>query len=261
MINRILTSILLAGWAGFVITAGNVPLIMFLWVVACVSAHEMFSISKLNPFSLPAMITYFILSMLLYSTSLNSGVEIWLSLPVQGLVLGAVVFFIAELFFHRLFLINNLFFYTARVILLIGITSSCFFLLRQGTNGLFNIWFCCGTIWVSDTVAFLGGRKFGRHRLSPISPKKTIEGAISAVIASICLGLLAALIFRLDLLMYAGLGLFISLVSQIGDLYESLIKRHFNVKDTSNILPGHGGLLDRVDSTMFIIPILFYFFN
>jgi len=119
-------------------------------------------------------------------------------------------------------------------------------------------------IWVCDTFAYFGGRLFGKHPLSPISPKKTIEGSITGFIFTVAAALIFHLILTDKLSMADALitGSIIGTFGQIGDLFESMLKRYCNVKDSSNIIPGHGGVLDRFDSLIFVTPLIYiYFFH
>ncbi|MDP8239634.1 MAG: phosphatidate cytidylyltransferase [Candidatus Hatepunaea meridiana] len=118
--------------------------------------------------------------------------------------------------------------------------------------------FCVlGSIWVGDTAAYAGGRMMGKHKLAPtISPNKTIEGFIFGFFGAI---LFSMIWWRLGLVRFdVGLvvGIAAGLFGQIGDLFESALKRECGVKDSSNLLPGHGGLLDRFDSLLFTAPIV-----
>jgi phosphatidate cytidylyltransferase len=127
------------------------------------------------------------------------------------------------------------------------------------------------TTWASDTGAYAAGRAMGRHKLIPsISPAKTVEGAIGGLIASVLVAWLftqyvlrpaAQLDFRWRPLGVVAVGALISLAAQIGDLAESLLKREAGVKDASQIIPGHGGVLDRVDSLLFVLPVSFVLFT
>ncbi|MFN3306410.1 MAG: phosphatidate cytidylyltransferase, partial [Candidatus Kapaibacteriota bacterium] len=114
-----------------------------------------------------------------------------------------------------------------------------------------------GTIWLCDSFAYFLGIALGRHKLAPrTSPNKTWEGAIAGYIGAVLSFSILNWIFRLNLpfayqLLFASI---VGVVGQIGDLAESKIKREFNVKDSSAILPGHGGFLDRLDSIMFVFP-------
>ena len=114
------------------------------------------------------------------------------------------------------------------------------------------------TIIVSDSLQYYTGRAFGRRPLAPaISPKKTIEGAIGGVVAgTLFMAVAGGLVFpdRSPLLL-AVLGLVMVLLGIVGDLFESRLKREANVKDSSSLIPGHGGVLDRVDALLFVTPV------
>jgi phosphatidate cytidylyltransferase len=114
--------------------------------------------------------------------------------------------------------------------------------------------------WVGDTGAFYVGRRFGRHKLAPsISPGKSWEGAAASVVMGVAFGMIyLPLTIKGTSLFRAGLlALATNAAGQVGDLAESAIKRGAGVKDSGNLLPGHGGILDRVDSTMFALPVLY----
>ena len=143
----------------------------------------------------------------------------------------------------------------------IALPLSYILLLRRMESGQWWILFFLTVIWFNDSFAYLVGRVLGRRKLSPvISPNKTVEGAVAGVLA----GMAASVAFNL----IAGLGadiysvLFISVVigvtALLGDLFESLIKRGAGVKDSGTIVPGHGGVLDRIDSILFPAPLLYY---
>jgi len=111
--------------------------------------------------------------------------------------------------------------------------------------------------YLTDSFAYFGGMLFGKHKLNPrISPKKTIEGSIIGYLGGVLTGLLFGLIFlRLPKALIIISSLLIPIFSQIGDLAMSSVKRHFACKDFSNIFPGHGGVLDRIDSLTFSLLI------
>lgn len=121
-------------------------------------------------------------------------------------------------------------------------------------------------VWATDIGAYMVGRKVGKHKLMPdISPNKTVEGALGGVICAVVVALVFTIIFPSQqhfghsqgfILLFAAI---FSVVGQFGDLVESSIKRHYEVKDSGNILPGHGGILDRFDSLLFVFPIMHLF--
>lgn len=117
-------------------------------------------------------------------------------------------------------------------------------------------------VMMTDTGAYYVGRTLGRHKLAPrISPGKTIEGAIGGFVMAVVTGALCKVIFfhEIALTHAIALGAAIGLVGQIGDLAESMLKRGAGVKDSGNLLPGHGGMLDRIDSILFCAPLLYYY--
>jgi len=127
--------------------------------------------------------------------------------------------------------------------------------------GVAWIYYACAITWLQDTSAYFVGRSFGRHKLAPIlSPKKTWEGAAGGMLGAILTGVGGVLLLGLPITLLQGalLGLVGGVVGPLGDLSESLIKRQVGLKDAGNLIPGHGGILDRADSLLFTIPILYY---
>ena len=117
-------------------------------------------------------------------------------------------------------------------------------------------------VMMTDTGAYYVGRAIGRHKLAPrISPGKTVEGSIGGLLTAIAVGPLCKVIFFPEIPLWPAMlfGGIIGIVSQIGDLAESLLKRGSEVKDSSTLLPGHGGMLDRLDSILFCAPLLYFF--
>lgn len=122
--------------------------------------------------------------------------------------------------------------------------------------------------WTSDTFAYFAGRRWGRTKLIPrVSPGKTVQGAVGAVVGSVAVAAAYALVlqsfgsYRPTFLEAALFGLLVSVVAQLGDLAESLLKRDTGVKDSGTLLPGHGGALDRFDSLLFTLPLAYVFFR
>ena len=116
--------------------------------------------------------------------------------------------------------------------------------------------------WLGETAAYLVGSRLGRHKLAPsISPRKTVEGALAQLVMSVlaALGARATFFPALSLEGAVVVGLLLGVVGQAGDLLESAIKRSVGTKDTGRLIPGHGGMLDRVDSLLINTPVLFYY--
>lgn len=144
--------------------------------------------------------------------------------------------------------------------LYIGGLGAYFFWVRNLPHGEMWTTFALVTAWATDTGAYLVGTRIGRHPFCPrISPKKTWEGAIGGWIAAPLTMLALGVVFNLPLALCAGLGLLIGIAATFGDLAESLLKRQTGVKDSSNLVPGHGGLLDRLDSLLFTAVVTYYY--
>ena len=140
-------------------------------------------------------------------------------------------------------------------------------LLRGLDSGRILVWYAIIAAWGTDTFAYLIGMKFGKHKLSKISPKKSIEGAVAGTISAIILVFLYTLImnklysFGYSYIYVAIAGGILSIIGQLGDFAASSIKRYVDVKDYSNLIPGHGGMLDRIDSLMFLAPFAYVIFS
>ena len=140
-------------------------------------------------------------------------------------------------------------------------------LLRGLENGRILVWYAIIAAWGTDTFAYLIGKKFGKHKLSKISPKKSIEGAVAGTIGATVIALVYTLVMNnvynleYSYILILITTVILSIIGQIGDFAASTIKRYVNVKDYSNLIPGHGGMLDRIDSLMFLAPFAYIIFS
>ena len=154
----------------------------------------------------------------------------------------------------------------------LGIFYIVFFMifvaLIDGMNdGKILIWYAILAAWGTDIFAYFIGKHFGKHKFSKVSPKKSIEGCIAGTLGAILLMLLytyvANTFWGMDYSygFIAMMGLILSLIGQIGDFAASSIKRYVDIKDYSNLIPGHGGMLDRIDSLIFLAPFAYALFT
>lgn len=117
-------------------------------------------------------------------------------------------------------------------------------------------------IWVTDISAFFAGKYFGVKKLAPkISPNKTWAGAFGGIIASALIGGISVFMFRGSLIFFLSVSILLSIIEQVSDLTESKIKRIFGVKDSGNIIPGHGGVIDRLDGMILVAPAVLLIIN
>jgi phosphatidate cytidylyltransferase len=144
----------------------------------------------------------------------------------------------------------------------IGWLLSHVVLLRLLTEGVNYVFYIFGVVWLGDAAAMGLGRWLGRHKLAAaISPRKTIEGAIGGLIGSVSAALLGGmwLLEHVTLMQCLVLGGLLAIFGQLGDLSESLLKRSVGVKDSGGLIPGHGGVLDKIDGILFSAPALYYY--
>lgn len=144
----------------------------------------------------------------------------------------------------------------------LGYLFSYVFLLRQLDLGFFYLLLAFLLAWATDIGAYAAGRLWGKRKLAEtLSPKKTIEGALGGLVASMAISVIAFIIVSIPatLAETAILGLLASFAGQLGDLTASAIKRQTGIKDFGNLLPGHGGVLDRFDSFLLIAPLVYYY--
>lgn len=131
-------------------------------------------------------------------------------------------------------------------------------------NGKYLIWYLIFAAWGTDTFGYFVGINFGKHKLTKISPKKSIEGSIGGIVGATIITLAYTFfINKYTNIDISYLNIFIltpilSILSQFGDLVASSIKRYVDIKDFGNLIPGHGGILDRIDSLMFIAPFTYF---
>jgi phosphatidate cytidylyltransferase len=144
----------------------------------------------------------------------------------------------------------------------ISLAIAMLILVRSTPDGMIWIFFVCAVIFAGDTAALYIGSLWGRHKLSPsISPGKTIEGALAGLAANLLVGVVSRVLLLVDL-GWSGSLLFcaaVGIAGQVGDLFESELKRASNIKDSGGLLPGHGGVLDRIDALLFAAPVAFCF--
>ncbi len=267
-IKRVVT-----GWIAGIISLmclcfGGIPLLLFLSVITFFGAKEYVKILEYKGFY-PSFSAIFIACIAFNLLVLFHNFDLMPSV----VTIATIGSFLVILFRGRQPYIANVattalgFLYTgwlaAHVLLIRQIGSNSIGVFKIGTNeGLFLLIFLFSIVLATDVGAYYFGKKFGKRQLAPtISPKKTIEGALAGGALGILVSAVGIFYTNLTLLQCIIGGFLITIAAQLGDLSESLLKRDAGVKDSSDILPGHGGFLDRVDSYMFSIPIAYYYFH
>jgi len=202
-----------------------------------------------------------------FATSLYTGLGIdghavrWMPTPELALLVGVGLICSAPLWSSGRPLVES----TANTLfgaIYIGWLLGYAIWLQGRADGPQLVLFLVGVTWAGESAAYLVGSSVGRHRLAPVlSPGKTVEGAVAQVIVSIAAALALGfwLLPACGLLGAAGAGVVLGVIGQVGDLAESAIKRSIGTKDTGDLIPGHGGMLDRIDSLLFNAPALYLY--
>lgn len=193
-----------------------------------------------------------------FDTIFSIGENYVVSIPIIFAVFALLTYFVIAILDERVS-VEDIFYVFGLQILLVVAGQCSFYLRFHGLNAFIFVLF---TNVITDTFAYIFGVNFGKNKLCPrISPKKTIEGAIGGTVSAVILGGLCYMIFpfgkSMNLLYAFILSFLIALGAQFGDLMFSLIKRNYKIKDFGTIFPGHGGILDRLDSIVFSL-IVFY---
>lgn len=232
---------------------------LFVYLLAFIAILELTRMRKITEYYIPVALAVVLLWLLLLpeAVGIMQGIEKFELLMIFVLILLS----------YTVMAKNKFTFDDAGFILLaiIYVGMGFYFLIetRNGddASGLANLFYVLLVIWATDTGAYFCGRAFGKRKLWPkISPNKTIEGAVGGIVLSVAVGIIYHIVypFSYDMIIIIGVTILVSIAGQIGDLVESAFKRHYDVKDSGRILPGHGGILDRLDSLLFVLPLLHF---
>ena len=144
-------------------------------------------------------------------------------------------------------------------VIYVAVMLSFIYLTRSLPDGKFLVWLIFLCSWGCDTCAYCVGMLIGKHKMAPVlSPKKSIEGAVGGVVGAALLGVIYAAATQGKMAEYALICAVGALISMVGDLAASAIKRNQNIKDYGKLIPGHGGILDRFDSVIITAPVIYY---
>ncbi|QKS71403.1 phosphatidate cytidylyltransferase [Paenalkalicoccus suaedae] len=256
MKQRIITGVIAgAGFLGFIIL-GGIPFIVLMVLLALIGMWELLRMKHIKPWSVRGLTAFLFLLLL----ALPQEAISFLHVDRNELFLLLIIVLLG----HTVMTKNSFTFDEAGFVILasvyVGFGFHYFMYARFVDNGLTLIFFLLCIIWATDSGAYFVGRSMGKRKLWPeISPKKTIEGSIGGILIALGIGLVFVYFFPVyDSMITTIIAiLLVSIAGQLGDLVESAFKRHYAVKDSGQVLPGHGGILDRFDSMIFVMP-LFY---
>lgn len=256
MLKRIISGIIGIPFLFIILTRGGIYLYLATMIVALVGLKEFYQAMKYKNYKPTSYIGYSLSIIVLTMFYFSIDGTYFLAL----IVLTILLFSVLQLYDTKYSVIDGSitlygFLYVTTLLGHIILTD------RLANNEI--IWLIFIIAWATDTFAYFGGYFFGKRKLCPnISPKKTVEGAISGVLGCmLSCGIFAYVFFIEYMVMIVILGMIGSILSQLGDLTASQIKRYVGIKDFGNLIPGHGGILDRFDSILFTAPIVYYFFT
>lgn len=241
------------------VVIGGVIFEIFVGLLAAIALVELTRMRQIANYYVPVILAVFFLLLLL----LPETAGILSSIENTELI----IIFVLIMLSYTVLVKNKFTFDDAGFVLLslIYVGMGFFYLIQtrdgQSSAGLTNLFYVLVVIWATDTGAYFFGRALGNHKLWPqISPNKTIEGAVGGIVLSVLVGIVFHIVFPFsyDMIIVIAVTVLASVTGQIGDLVESAFKRHYDVKDSGNLLPGHGGILDRLDSLLFVLPVLHF---
>lgn len=257
--TRLLSGIILVVIALFlVITGGNI-LLGGLLAVSLIGMYELYRIFRIEKAS--AGFVGYLAALLLYGNLWRPFIKDPMISVLAALILLMFVYVFTYPKYKTEQIMAAFFgiFYVAAML-------SCVYQTRMLENGAYIVWLIFLSSWGCDTCAYCVGVLIGKHKMSPkLSPKKSIEGAIGGIVGSMLLTLLYAWVFRVqmqiqsqEMFLLALIGGAGALISMVGDLAASAVKRNYDIKDYGKLIPGHGGILDRFDSVIFTAPVIYY---
>ena len=260
MKQRIITGVIAAALFLPIVFYGGLPLVILAYFLATIGLYELLKMRKLNIFSIHGLLSLLFLWVILFPKEYNHIIDSFYFSKTE-----LCIAFIMLLLTYTVITKNRFTFEDAAFSILSAIYVGIgffFFTETRQEGGLVFIFYSLFIIWATDSGAYFIGKALGKNKLWPeISPNKTVEGSIGGVVCAVIVAVLFVFFSNINvgLLTLMGITVVLSVFGQIGDLVQSAFKRHFNVKDSGNILPGHGGILDRFDSLIFVWPLLHLF--
>ncbi|XJZ28530.1 phosphatidate cytidylyltransferase [Bacillota bacterium Lsc_1132] len=260
MKQRIITGVVAAAIFLPIVYVGGIPFILLTYVLATVGLYELLKMRKLSLYSIPGLLSALMLWVLLFPRQYSAVMD---TLPYSKTELGIAL--ILLLLTYTVITKNRVTFedvsFMILSVLYVGI-GFYFFVETRQAGGLVYLFYSLFMIWATDSGAYFIGKAYGKKKLWPeISPNKTVGGFVGGIISALFVAVLFSFLTDMNVSIFTlmAITVVLSIFGQIGDLVESALKRHFNVKDSGTILPGHGGILDRFDSLLFVWPLLHFF--
>lgn len=254
--TRLLSGILLVIVALLTICSGDIILLLTLLGISMIGMQELYKVMGVRQEHFNALEIAGYLGIILYYGIMYFQVDISGELLIlAALILIMCVYVFTYPKFEAKQIMAALF-----GLVYVGVMLSFIYRTRMfGEEGKYLVWLIFICSWGCDTCAYCVGMLIGKHKMAPVlSPKKSIEGAVGGVVGAALLGVAYAAVLHNDMIAYAIICAVGALISMVGDLAASAIKRNQGIKDYGKLIPGHGGILDRFDSVIFTAPIIYF---
>jgi phosphatidate cytidylyltransferase len=257
--TRLISGIVLLAIAIMVVLLGSNVLFGAVLVISLVGMYELYKILKIEK-SVPGIIGY--IAAVGYYALIFFRLDSYLMVFFIGFLLLLMATYVLTYPRFRIEQIMTAFF----GLFYVAVMLSYMYRVTTLEDGAVVVWLIFIGAWGSDTCAYAVGMLIGKHKITPrLSPKKSLEGCIGGVVGAALIGYIYALATGVHItgisnpkILFAVIGACASVISQVGDLAASAIKRNYDIKDYGRLIPGHGGILDRFDSIIFTAPVVYY---
>ena len=253
--TRLLSGIVLVAVALLTIISGGYVLFFTLLGISLIGMQELYKVMKVREDHFNALEIAGYLGAVIYYVLMSLDFEKY---GMMGVIISFMMFMFVYVFTYPKFKAEQVmpaFF----GVVYVAVMLSFIYLTRNLPDGKFLVWLIFLCSWGCDTCAYCVGMLIGKHKMAPVlSPKKSVEGAVGGVAGAALLGVIYAAATQGPMLEYAVICAIGALISMVGDLAASAIKRNQGIKDYGKLIPGHGGILDRFDSVIFTAPAIYF---
>jgi phosphatidate cytidylyltransferase len=259
MKQRIITAVAAAAVFLPIVIFGGLPFIAMVYLIASVALYEALNMRKLKLLSVPGIISLVLLWVFMIPEQYQDILDSVNYTKIELFLLGVLLFLTYTVITKNRFTFEDVAF---SILSTLYVGLGFYFFIETREASLPYVFYSLFMIWATDSGAYFIGRAIGKRKLWPeISPNKTTEGFFGGVVSALAVAALFSVFADMEVSVVVLLAAtaFLSVFGQVGDLVESAMKRHYNVKDSGKILPGHGGMLDRFDSLLFVWPLIHLF--